>query len=865
MLLQAFGGGIAVVVGPFVFNSVGPRGFLKTIVGNSSLQNSFFALIQSQFNNCSVKSSTNGPQSGALGTSSVYGGAVAIIQAPQIFRVEDGLSLTQSESQSNGANVSMLILYSSFVSCFALALSCANGPLSTSAGGAVYISGTSISQFLANNSIFSSNFASVACGAAAGVSNSNGGALALEVVGSIDSVAAISSCRFTNCTVNGAGISSLGVRGGALSLAEVAFVSVTDSQFINCSVTRAIRKFNSQKSLVISNAELNIVVNGGAGASFSFARSVSMHRCLFDATGGLDDSETSAGLLVLLSDSHASRLFVSESVFVSSQVVLSVYCASSNMKRSAIQCSLTGSLLIHNSSIFQVPPLRPQVDFDLGGSALMTLHSGVSLSSVRTRLMCANDAFAVFKDTSDQYPIVEFACKPCSPFHIASSSDEVWLEDVVSAADVGRCFPLPVTTRCPFGISRCQTFVYVFRGFWARFNSTNGVAMLSKAQRCPRGYCDCGKSACRLMSSISINHTSKSLCSGQRTGPLCGGCPSNFTQSLDGISCISNEDCSKNLWWVWIVSLLGFAVIALIIVPVSNNNTGALSCILFYFQISSFASSFNDSTGSNAIVQYVQIRSIVALHSRSCYARDMSAYDATAARLLGPVFVFVFSLAWTRILRLLQPLLHQRGAIITVSYGGTAISAFLFVFSSAVTVFFTLVECTSYNGDSSGVVFIDGTIACSDGRWKGLIVVVALTSFFPVAFAAALKRSKLPDSARAAVCSAYTDPMFYWGAVTLGFRLLISATQFLRVDYPNLLAFVRSYLSLGMLILLFYSRPYKFESTFWLDVVCYMCLIAQFGMQSLDESLDFLGITLASNTPQFSFFVSLQTVTAVFR
>jgi len=209
-----------------------------------------------------------------------------------------------------------------------------------------------------------------------------------------------------------------------------------------------------------------------------------------------------------------------------------------------------------------------------------------------------------------------------------------------------------------------------------------------------------------------LSASSTTLCSGCRTGTLCGGCLPNFTQSMDGVSCISNDECGRDLWWVWMLSVLGFVVIGLIITPRSEQSDGLLSCLLFYLQIASFASSLNDSSGSNAIPEYSQVRSVVALFARSCYARNMSAYDAAAARLVGPLFVLVFSLAWTWLLRVLQ----QRGTSVQVSYVGTAVSAVLYVFSSAATVVFTLVECTNYADSGSSVVFIDGTVPCFDGR-----------------------------------------------------------------------------------------------------------------------------------------------------
>jgi hypothetical protein len=101
--------------------------------------------------------------------------------------------------------------------------------------------------------------------------------------------------------------------------------------------------------------------------------------------------------------------------------------------------------------------------------------------------------------------------------------------------------------------------------------------------------------------------------------------------------------------------------------------------------------------------------------------------------------------------------------------------------------------------------------------------------------------------------------------VTLGFRLLMSLSQFLRVDYPSLLAFVRLCLALVMLVMLMYFRPYKYQVAFWVDVACYVSLIALFGLQSLAESFEFLGVVPRSNASLLDFFVSISVVRTVLR
>jgi hypothetical protein len=354
-----------------------------------------------------------------------------------------------------------------------------------------------------------------------------------------------------------------------------------------------------------------------------------------------------------------------------------------------------------------------------------------------------------------------------------------------------------------------------------------------------------------LLPPLTIDRSPNPLCDNNRAGRLCGGCPVNFTHSMNDKSCIENTDCINNLGWVWFVSILGFALYSLyIVLSCGELGDNALSCVLFYFQISSFALIPDNSTDSQWILQISQVRSLVTFAARACYGPSMSAYDATASRLIGPLFVFVFSALWTWIVQALRPRLLQRNIQIQVSYSGTLAATILFVFSSVCSVVFTLVKCTSY--DANGLVFIDGTHYCLDNNWKGLMLVVMILCLFPVAFVAALRHDKFPADARAVICRAFTEPAFYWPALTLGFRLLISVMQFLPVDYPNLLAFLRMVLSVAVLIVLFNLRPHLLTHTFWVDVACYSCLVAQFGLQALFAEHDYLSVSNTDDQREFS-------------
>jgi hypothetical protein len=295
-----------------------------------------------------------------------------------------------------------------------------------------------------------------------------------------------------------------------------------------------------------------------------------------------------------------------------------------------------------------------------------------------------------------------------------------------------------------------------------------------------------------------------------------------------------------------------------IVVSCGKLGDNALTCLMFYFQISSFAWIPDDR--NEPFLRISQVQSLVTFASGACYAPSMSAYHATASKLIGPLFVFAFSAVWTCILQALQPRLQQRNIQIRVSYSGTLAATILFVFSSVASVVFTLVEC------SDGVVFIDGTVPCLDSNWHGLMVVVVLLCMFPIAFFAALRLNKLPENARLVVCRPFTEPAFYWGALTLAFRLLVSVMQFLEDDHPTLSAFMRMMLSLGVLILLINLRPHLFTHTFWVDVACYSCLVAQFGLQAFFAAMDYFAVTPVTFTPdQRRFYDAMMMMTSAFR
>jgi hypothetical protein len=852
MLVQVIGGAVAVFVGAFVFN-FGSLAVQSTTYADATIvRDSDITLAGNAFLNCSSISLTVGLFSGSFGSSSVYGGAFAILQSAKVFQFTSGLMSPPPALILSGTSLTVKVLNSTFSDCSALSNSTSTRPgLANGGGGAMYVNSVALSSIIVRDSTFESNSVFVACGATGAASNSSGGALSVEARRASQSVVEVESCSFFNCTARGASIANLAVRGGAVAVFGTSSISITGSNFTNCSIAGA-----------LSASMRGIYVSGGAGISAVLSDNVFIDRCHFDASGGQDASETSIGVLVLASNADRSAVNISQTSTTSSSVAINVRCVTTDSFASD-SCSQSGpSLVLLKSNISQQIMVLKE-DFNVTGSALISLQSGISPLFLDSRLNCVSSLdFAASKKSSEITASVDFSCSPCAPYSISLSAREVLLEQLARSTG-DSCRILETGNRCPFGVEKCSTFVTVVRGFWANFSSRT-PSNLTSVIRCPRGYCDCSgsESACLLTPLLSIDRRPDPLCSGARIGFLCGGCPPNFTQSLNDKNCVSNEVCSKNLGWLWALSILAYAAYSFYIVMSSRTfGVGAFSCLVFYFQVSSFAVNTDKSDGSVAILEFFQVQPLLSQYEGACFAPSMSAYDATAAKLTGPSLVVAFTAGWTGIIQVLQPRLQQRNIDITVSFGGTLAAAGLFMFSSVSKVIFTLVECSSYDGE--GVIFIDGTVPCNDTRWKALIVVAALLCLCPLAFAYALHHNKLPQSTRDVVCGKLTEAAFFWGAITLAFRLLMSATQFLRVESPNLMACVRLMLSVGMSLLLVFLRPYVRMRTFWVDVSCYICLIAQFSVQTIQSTREHLRVL--HQPEQEGFYTSLLNLSTVIR
>jgi hypothetical protein len=287
-----------------------------------------------------------------------------------------------------------------------------------------------------------------------------------------------------------------------------------------------------------------------------------------------------------------------------------------------------------------------------------------------------------------------------------------------------------------------------------------------------------------------------------------------------------------------------------------QQDDGLITCMLFYGQMSSFASyqrlktSFSDASQSSSAAslwaaRVTQFESVTSFYSRTCYGPDMGAYAVTAAQLSGPAIVLVLSVAITLALKRAQSFMQQRKINVKVSVSATLSTVTLLLFSSVTSIIFKLITCQT----DLDVIFIDGTEPCHDAKWKGLVAVVVALCFFPVLFAASLRWKWLPLKIQTTVCSAYSESKYYWGAVALAFRLVMSGVYASVREFPSIASLLQSFLCLSMLVILMHIKPYRQSFTYYFDVLCYLCLITQFVLEVLvraSESLGFL-VSFANN------------------
>ena len=224
----------------------------------------------------------------------------------------------------------------------------------------------------------------------------------------------------------------------------------------------------------------------------------------------------------------------------------------------------------------------------------------------------------------------------------------------------------------------------------------------------------------------------------------------------------------------------------------------------------------------------------------------MGAYEATAAQLCGPAIVLTAALLLTaaghRLLPKISHVLQKHNVEIRISPCVTIINVLLLLFSSVTSVVFQLITCQQVGAKK--IVFIDGEKKCEGPLYGGMLAVAVVLSVFPVVFWLLLKFNKIPSATKSVVCSAYTDSKYYWGAMSLLFRFLMTVLYATAREFPSITAFALLVSSVCMLVLLTALRPYAQQRTYYMDMFCYVCLIVQYAVQVLVRTSESLGFAV---------------------
>ena len=112
---------------------------------------------------------------------------------------------------------------------------------------------------------------------------------------------------------------------------------------------------------------------------------------------------------------------------------------------------------------------------------------------------------------------------------------------------------------------------------------------------------------------------------------------------------------------------------------------------------------------------------------------------------------------------------------------------------------------------------------------------------FPFLFAAVLYLRWFPENVHKAVCGAYSESRFYWGAVTLLFRLAMSILFTTIRDIPSTAALIQCFLCVAIIMSLMHQKPYHHAATYLFDILCHAILVVQFGLVAIGTVSDSLG------------------------
>ena len=127
--------------------------------------------------------------------------------------------------------------------------------------------------------------------------------------------------------------------------------------------------------------------------------------------------------------------------------------------------------------------------------------------------------------------LYHYVCQmPCTSNEYTYQAGSMFLSSITQVVESRE--NKPICSSCPIG-ANCSNHIKALPNYWGYKDKFDIVSMI----RCPNGYCCQGDESCKEINS----------CNGNRTGPLCGRCKENFTESLFSPRCLLVDDCPAGM------------------------------------------------------------------------------------------------------------------------------------------------------------------------------------------------------------------------------------------------------------------------------------------------------------------------------
>jgi hypothetical protein len=855
VFLSGFAGGVSSRAGGvsilFGSNSYSHDG-AAAVAGSVIFDNSSLAIAYNTFDRCSA-SLVSAFDKLSFQAHSIAG-AVSVHFGPTTLSVQNASRSLLVPSPVQLSDSLVHIVSNSFSRCFAsVALQSCLSVSSSSKGGAVsfeispnIVAFNATVDILLHDSAFDQCFALLTCSSVdkAAITVA-GGAVAFSTSSLISqSPIVVSSCSFSNFSVIGdffVSSRNFSVSGGAV--------------YINTFMPFHLRScnFNSTNSSGVIFRSIVAPQGTGGGGALHLANSLllNIQNCFFQ----FNASSLGGAIVVVDKDVPESRfpsrsVQISDSKFFSAGFMMLSLTSNHILPSSTLQLS---NSLFTSSSLMTLP--------------LVSIANPTSVLSSDSSVTCPLNSHVSVTNASD---LLIMSCDSCPILSFSYSSSILNLDVIqrlqqshTSLTSLSQCYTTG-TSGCPFGVLSCTGTLKVTPGLWMFYKNTSehdGSQLSfspSSAVRCPAGFCGCSnmeKGSCKLTAPLDLyryfdSRFDTALCNNNRTGVLCSHCISGFTATMNEKGCMPNTECRENLPWIWAVVLFSYLMYGLYITfSCLNSSSGIMSAVLFFAQISQFAiprvATSASASSSLAPSNMANFDPLISSYNSVCLGVDMSTYRLVLMKLYGPLFVLVFALFWAWVLKRYQRTGKSLPLDRTISYFGTLANCLLLVFSSVAAAVFKLIQCTDVDGVGR-VVYLDGARSCYyDGEWIVLLCVVIVLVIIPFVFAYLLLYSKLPISARYAICNAYTDNFFFWAAVTLSQRTLMSLVAAF-TNNPSAGHCVLLVIAMFMTLLLIQCKPYKEVATYRIDLICHICLILQLLCAILADASDSVGVPLSA-------------------